>query len=208
VTAIIRMAEIRQATGNGFSGIFFWGAQLEAGAFPTSYIPTVASQVTRAADSANMLGVNFSSWYRADEGTLYAEWQKFAPSAFQSVVMASDGTSSNVFAIGHGSIFGGNNNLRFDVSAGGTSQASITTITNSPSNTFAKTAAAYAVNDFSVVSNGGSAGTDTLGVLPVVNRLIIGANAAGTGTFLNGTIRKLAYYPKRLSNTEIVALTS
>jgi hypothetical protein len=55
-------------TGDGYSGIFIWGAQLEAGAFPTSYIPTVASQVTRAADSASMTGTNFSDWYRADEG--------------------------------------------------------------------------------------------------------------------------------------------
>jgi hypothetical protein len=192
------------AAGDAF---FLWGAQLEAGAFPTSYIPTVASQVTRSADAASMTGTNFSSWYRADEGSMYAEWQKFAPSTFQAVAMASDGTGSNVVAIGHGSIFGGNNSLRLDVTAGGTNQASITTIANSPSNTFAKTAAAYAVNDFSVVSNGGSAGTDTSGVLPVVNRFSIGANAAGTGTFLNGTIKKLAFYPLRLQNAELQALT-
>jgi hypothetical protein len=195
-------------TGNGFNGLFIWGAQLEAGAFPTSYIQTVASQVTRAADAASMTGTNFSSWYNQAAGTLYTEWQKFAPSTFQAVAIASDGSNSNAIAIGHGSISGVNNNLRLDVVAGNVSQASIITISNSPSNTFAKTAAAFAVNDFSVVSNGGSAGTDTSGVLPVVNRLSIGASAVGTSAFLNGTIRKIAYYPLRVTNANLQALTS
>jgi hypothetical protein len=55
-------------TGDGFSGIFIWGAQLEVGAFPTSYIPTVASQVTRSADvqSATNLG-------QLGQGTFYID---------------------------------------------------------------------------------------------------------------------------------------
>ena len=194
--------------GNGYSGIYIWGAQLESGNFSTSYIPTVASQVTRAADAASMTGTNFSSWYNQAAGTLYAEWQKFAPSTFQAVVAASDGTAVNAIIIGHGSISGSNNSLLFDVLVGNATQASIITIANSPSNTFAKTAAAYAVNDFSVVSNGGSAGTDTLGVLPVPNRLNIGVAGSMISGFLNGTIRKLAYYPLRVTNAQLQALTS
>jgi hypothetical protein len=61
-------ATINAYTGDGYSGIYIWGAQLEAGAFPTSYIPTVASQVTRSADSASMTGANFSDWYRLMRG--------------------------------------------------------------------------------------------------------------------------------------------
>jgi hypothetical protein len=48
-----------------------WGAQLEAGAFPTSYIPTEATTVTRNADVATMTGTNFSDWFNASAGTFF-----------------------------------------------------------------------------------------------------------------------------------------
>jgi hypothetical protein len=60
-------------TGNGTSGIIVWGAQHEAGAFATSYIPTTSASATRAADVATMTGTNFSSWYNQSEGTLVAD---------------------------------------------------------------------------------------------------------------------------------------
>jgi hypothetical protein len=59
--------------GNGTSGLFFWGAQIEQGAFATSVIPTTTTALTRNADVASMTGTNFSSWYNAAEGTLYYE---------------------------------------------------------------------------------------------------------------------------------------
>ena len=56
-------------TGDGTSGIYIWGAQLEAGSFPTSYIKTTSSTVTRAAGSASMTGADFSDWYNVPAGT-------------------------------------------------------------------------------------------------------------------------------------------
>ena len=48
-------------------------AQLEIGAFATSFIPTAGSQVTRTADTATMTGTNFTSWYNFSEGAIYTE---------------------------------------------------------------------------------------------------------------------------------------
>ena len=54
-------------------GFVFWGAQLEAGAFPTSYIPTTTAAATRSADVVSITGSAFSSWYRQDEGTVFVD---------------------------------------------------------------------------------------------------------------------------------------
>jgi len=55
--------------------VYIWGAQLEASAFPTSYIATSGSQATRVADIASMTGTNFSEWYRQDEGSVVVDGQ-------------------------------------------------------------------------------------------------------------------------------------
>lgn len=57
-------------TGDGTSGIFVWGAQLETGTFATSYIPTTGSTVTRAGDVTDITGINFSSWFNSSAGTV------------------------------------------------------------------------------------------------------------------------------------------
>jgi hypothetical protein len=203
VTADIRVAEIRQANGNGFSGIFFWGAQLEAGAFPTSYIPTTTATVTRAADAASMTGTNFSSWYRADEGTLYGEAARFANSAtFPAIIQVDDGTDSNKLTVEirntTGTVFG--SNVFNGSTVVGLGSVAVGT-------SFAKLAFAYKVNDFAFSHNGTSILTDTSGNIPVVSAALIGGRRTSSEV-INGTIKKLAYYPARLTNTELQGLTS
>ena len=77
-------------TADTYGTIHIWGAQLEAGAFPTSYTATTTATVTRSADVASISGSNFSSWYRQDEGTIYADFQR------ESLI--PNGTFSNVWS--------------------------------------------------------------------------------------------------------------
>jgi hypothetical protein len=58
--------------GNGSIAYYTYGSQLEAGAYATSYIPTLAASVTRVADAASKTGI--SSLIGQTEGTLYAEF--------------------------------------------------------------------------------------------------------------------------------------
>lgn len=191
-------------TGNGYSGIYIWGAQLEAGAFPTSYIPTVASQVTRAADSARMTGTNFSSWYNAAEGTVYSESASVNhTSGFPRVWSISDDTGANfiqVFTNGSADF------LAYEVNVSSVNQCNLT-LKSGYVGQAVKAAVVYRVNDYAGSADAGAVVTDTSGTIPSVNILRIGEQG-GTGGLLNGTIRKIAYYPLRVTNAQLQALTS
>lgn len=191
-------------TGDGYSGIYIWGAQLEAGAFATSYIPTVASQVTRAADAASMTGTNFSSWYNQAEGTFFAQFVP-ASSSFGSnktLFLSSDGTVNNYAGFRY-TDSGARPTL--SVVAANTTQAAMPTGTM-VAGTSSKMAGAYKVNDFATSRDAGTVGTDTSGTVPVVTQAEIGM-LAGTA-FGTQTISKLAYYPLRVTNAQLQALTS
>jgi hypothetical protein len=71
----------------------------------------------------------------------------------------------------------------------------------------AKAASAYRTNDCASAVTGSSVVTDTVNTIPVVDRLGIGQSAGAT-QFYCGTISKLSYYPARLTNEQLVALTS
>jgi hypothetical protein len=190
-------------TGDGYSGIYIWGAQVEAGAFPTSYIPTVAASVTRNADAASMTGTNFSSWYRQDRGTVYAEANRVSDNAPTLIWSLDDGTSNNRQSF----VFPSTTQLRYRSITNGTTDVSIDqTISSAPA--YVKGAGAYKVNDFAFSTNGLTVGTDTVALVPIANSLNIGSQIATSSGFLNGTIKKLAFYPERISDAQLQALTT
>jgi hypothetical protein len=191
-------------TGDGYSGIYIWGAQLEAGAFATSYIKTEGSQVTRSADSASMTGTNFSSWFNNSEGTFYGEFIPVTANYGENknIFVASNNTQSNFVGIRYAST--GTEPAMVSM-VGGQFQANVLTGAM-VANTAYKLAGTYKVNDFAVSRNSGTVGTDTSGTIPVVNRVDIGAlDGVGIATT---NIKKLAYYPKRLTNAELQGLTT
>lgn len=188
------------------SGFFVWGAQFEAGSFATSYIPTTTASVTRTADSAVMTGTNFSSWFNPVQGTFVV-----AASAYNSVngvfsqpsaYGVSDGTSNNFIEV---SRLATSAAVRSRVTTGGASQ--FNSINSSwPVDVIAKVGTTYKVNDFAAVLSGGTVFTDATGTIPAVDRLQIGGLAVAS--IWTGHIRTLQFYPQRLPNAQLQALTS
>ena len=186
--------------GTGAENAFVWGAQLEAGAFATSYIPTVASTVTRSADVATITGQNFAQWYRQDEGAIAVDF--VSPVAGdRTAVNPSDGTNNNRMTIG----FTASSPNNLAVFTGGALQALIGAGTQTPG-AVSKMASAYRLNDFASTTNGAVPGTDTSGTVPTVNQLNIASLAIGGA--LNGHIRSINYVPARAADFQLQALST
>jgi hypothetical protein len=176
--------------------------QVETGAFATSYIPTTTATVTRAADVATMIGANFSNWYNQSEGTLFSEYINYT-TATGSLFSFDDNTINNRII----TLTSGGTTAAVRVVAGGVNQVSAD-IATVPVGTVGKIAFAYKLNDFAASANASTVVTDTSGTVPAGQIIArIGSNVA-TAAFLNGPISRIAYYNRRLANTELQGITS
>lgn len=189
-------------TGNGTSGVFLWGAQLEAGLFPTSYIPTGASTVTRSADVATVATSTFP--YNVNSSSLVIAASQLSELAVSSWTQSLDnGTGNDRFI----TIIGPNRpvNTQMTSSLVGQFNQSITpTSTTTPF----KHAFAYELNNANMAVNG-VLGTDDTTVTPpaaAATTLRIGTNTIQS-IFFNGHIRQITYLPRRISNAELQART-
>jgi len=187
------------SNGDGVKGVFLWGAQLEAGSFPTSYIPTEGSTVTRAADVASITGSNFSSWYRQEEGTVFAD-AEFPRIGVRSIWMLNN-AANNVDTID--THF--NNNLTFRARKASANLFGATINTASDRN---KTSFAFMDNNFGASANGELSPATGSGTISVPTFLEIGSAAYAGLSPLNGTIRRLVYWGQRLPDSTLVNITT
>lgn len=179
--------------------------QHEAGPFCTSYIPTYGSAATRAADNCS---APTAGWLDPNQGTLLVEFDRqsipTSSLSYNPIVAILRNTATTRLALLCGS--GTPAQQRFDVVDGGASQAAIAGANGAPGAAY-RMAAAWAANDFRMAQNGTLGTPDTSGVVPQgVTGLEVGNY--GTGSPLNGRIRRVAYYRTPLTNERLVSLTT
>ena len=181
--------------------IEIWGAQLEAGSFATSYIPTTTSSLTRSADVCNITGADFSGMWNASEGSIFTRHRATGAIGNRFIFMVSNNADANAvdFRCNNSGVSG-------NMLTSGASQLTGFNATYAADST-ANSALALSLNNCAFSVNGASAIIDTSATLPMVNRLDIGNRF--TGSFnINGTISAIRYYKKRLPNAKLVTLTT
>jgi hypothetical protein len=179
-------------TGNNWNSVQLWGAQLEQGSFATSYIPTTDASVTRATDYATITGNNFSSWFKPQQGSLY----------FESSYLKS-GTRSP-FQFGSSM----SNRYSFYTADAALNYYDGTVAFSTPlSSNLSKIACSLVNYDIAVSFNNSTTTAFGAKALTNVDTFTIGAAHYGAEQIC-GTISKIAYYPQRLSNTQLQALTA
>jgi hypothetical protein len=188
--------------GDGVSSIVWWGAQLEAGANATSYIPTVASTVTRNADVIYKTGI--SSLIGQTDGTIYAEINfKNASSKIDvnRIIELTDGTNTNRIIIA----FGGTNALLTRVTASGVEQASFSASISLGIN---KIALGYSASGVVLYINGVLMQSNLSATIPATSRINLGYQGTTSASQLNDFINLATIWKTRLTNAELAQLTT
>ena len=168
-------------------------AQLETGAFATSFIPTAATAVTRNADVASMTGTNFSSWFNADEGSFVVDSSTSA-TGLRGVLGLGE------FANDHYLAYSGSDAI-YSITTNNIAQ---TFLTRSKTD---KLASAYKTNVARLASGGSAVATDATVTLPTVSLLRIGNFWGVPQYYLNGHIKTINYYPQALIVNEVQAFS-
>lgn len=178
--------------------------QLEQGAFATSVIPTTAAAATRSADVASVN--TLTPWYNATAGTLYLEATPNTPTtnaANQGGVSLDDATLNNRIQLFRASSTGSYGVLVSNAGVTGYNTANSVWANQ----TTGKTAIAFAALDQKYAYAGALDVGSGTGAVPSVTRLTLGARADGVLQF-NGYLRRVTFYPRRLGNTELQAITA
>ena len=182
----------------GTTPIYVWGAQLEAGSFPSSYIPTTSASGTRAAD---YLTLPAGAWYNSAAGSVLSSWDvPSVPTVSETAWHLKNAAGTDRFIVQSYSSGGTRRHLGF---VGGPVQV---ILDNSAQTGLTKDAFAFAAGSQAAYANGTLVGTSSYAAMPAAASDLRVGNDNGSN-YLNGYFSLLKYYPARVADTQLQLLT-
>lgn len=177
-------------------------AQLEPGNCATSYIETTTAATTRVADAAVL---PLGSWWNPDEGTMLVEWRDINQQPGNTRVIGTAG-SRTIMDLTAAAGLGGNNATRVEMWNGSSAFSAIPMPTADVTKGIQNGVAAWSGAGRTIATR------NTLATSPALlfntgspTELYLGAQAGGT-LAINGCLRRITYYPRRLSDAQLLAL--
>jgi hypothetical protein len=180
------------------TSVFLWGAQIELGAYPTSYIPTTAATVTRNLEVAQLTGAQ--TLIGQTEGTIY--WEGTLSNGLNDIFYLNRSIANSVVLYKNA-----NNTISFRIYYG----TSFFNLGNATAYTgTVKIAAAYKSGNSVLYINGVQAGTSSTAFVFTGDLADIVLNASGFffATDFSKNVKSAAVYNTRLTNAELATLTT
>ena len=173
-------------TAEETNSVFWWGLQVEEGAFLTSYIATTTAAVTRSADVPT---VSDGTLFGRAEWTLYTRW---------SVPQRNTGVTWRIWQLDGGGSQAGFRNASGTMTVDGDTNLAISGLTSAADTVF-ESIMTSALNDAIRFDDGSQTGTDTAYTpIETFDRLSIGHSSTVSGREMNGHIERMAFYPVHL----------
>jgi hypothetical protein len=173
-------------------------ANLEAGLYASSWVPTTGAAATRAAETATFSGAEFAKAYLSGRGTLHAELQVVGFTGNASAVHLWDNSTANSLRLHNLNA----TNVRGVLNLGGNVQALANLSGPAQPGTVYSMAVAYQANNVLMCMNGGAVAQDVSATVPTMDRITLGGNSVAF------VLRSLAYWPHALAAAELQALTT
>jgi hypothetical protein len=204
---------------------YFWGWQVEEQNQPTSYISTLGSALTRAADVASSVAttrgqdianINDISWYNAKESTIYGEGTSISGTSnvgsSPCLWGITDGTSTNRYLLRRNAAGGTGTNsgftFRLCMSGFNNDYFPVASVLPAWNDTQIHKMALSIKPNSQIAAADGIDGQMTSITIPEFDTPTMAQiGMAGSSTAWNGHIRKISYYATQLNLAELKALT-
>jgi hypothetical protein len=183
--------------------LYAWGAQLEIGASPSSYIPSTTAFTTRAKDSIQSSDV---TWFNQTEGSIYHKASVESNDAVSVIFCAALSSNDRMFTAAQSPDGGATWRSFTTVGTRGDIEGTIDYVEGVSS----RQVTGYAIDDAVVYMDGSNAGVEASVTLPssgTFDTFYVGISNTGGGA-LNGHIAELRYYDERLANSVLEGMSN
>ena len=187
--------DVESFSGDGTSGILVYGLQRELGSYPTSYIPTYGSSVTRSADVSTLGSLQSNEILNGATGTLLFEGIKNGEPIFSNFVITANNNTNKSLLVDNSA--GGIRLRAFNASSG-----ELTLTTSAVSDGAFKYLIRWDNGDLKVFLNGASVGTATISAYEYLSTNL------REGSWSNNSIKQFLIFPTALTDSECIALTT